>query len=398
MARFGAGGCADADVIKAAERAAADALAPLGRRRPDLVCFFVCSADADDFALAATRIADVTQGRAVLGCSAPGVLGGDTVLESTAAVSVWVAVLPGVAVRTFHLEVMAVDEGLAVIGLPERRGDDQVALLLAEPQSFPADNFVERLNAQMPGLAVVGGVAGTQLAGSKPMLFHDGRCVERGAVGAFLGGPVTARVVVAQGCRAVGQAMVVTATERNVLLALAGQPAAAKLEEIVSMLPPDEQALASRELLLGVVMDEYADEHESGDFVVRRIIGSDEATGGVLLAAAIAVGTSVRLHVRDAEAAGVELTTALGWLADSTDLDQIDGVLLFSGQARSGLFAREDHEIAAVRSALGGPAIAGLLTGGEVGPAGGRNWLHSGSLAILAFGSGRFVPRGARPD
>lgn len=397
MARFGAGVCADADVVTSAERAARDAIAPLAGRIPDLVCFFVCSPDAEDFALAAARLADITQGRAVLGCSAPGVLGAGTVVESAAAVSVWAAVLPGTVVRTFHLEVMAVDDGLAVIGLPERRDDDEVALLLAEPHSFPADAFVDRLNVQMPGLPVVGGVAGTQLAGGQPMLFHDGRCVDRGAVGAFLGGPVAARAAVAQGCRAVGPSMVVTATERNVLVSLAGLPAAAKLEEIVSMLPPDEQALSSRDLLLGIVMDEYADEHDSGDFVVRRILGTDDATGGVRLAGVVAVGTSVRLHVRDAKAAGVHLSAVLASLTDATGFDQVEGVLLFTGRSRSGLFAHDNHEVAAVRDRLGAPAIAGLLTGGEVGPAGGRNWLHSSAAAILAFGSGPAASRGTRP-
>lgn len=402
MARFGAGVSADADVVIAAERAAADAVAELGGRAPDLVCFFVCSPDPEDFALAAARIADLTRGRATLGCSAAGVLGDRTVVESAVAVSVWAAVLPGAVVRTFHLEVMAVDDGLAVIGLPERRDDDEVALLLAEPHAFPADNFVERLNAQMAGLVVVGGVAGSQFAssqsiGAQPMLYHDGRCVDRGAVGAFLGGPVAARAAVAQGCRAVGPPMVVTAVDRNVVVSLAGSPAAAKLEEIVSMLPPDEQALSSRELSLGVVMDEYADEHDSGDFVVRRVLGTDRATGGILLAGLVDVGTSVRLHVSDAEAAAVQLSSVLASFTDGTGLDEVEGMLMFTSRSRTDLFAAHTHEVDTVREVLGAPAVAGMLTGGEVGPAGGRNWLHSAATAMLAFGSGSSAARGTRP-
>ncbi|MDQ1709227.1 MAG: hypothetical protein QOG49_612 [Frankiaceae bacterium] len=396
MARFGAGVCGDADVVVAAERAAADALSTLGGRTPDLVCFFVCSTDADDFALAASRIADLTRGLAIIGCSAAGVLGAETVIESSASVSVWAALLPGVIVRSFHLEVMAVDDGLAVVGLPERRDDDEIALLLIEPASFPADSFVARLNAQLAGLPVVGGVAGTQFAGGQPMLFHDGRCVDRGAVGVFIGGRVSVRAAVAQGCRAVGPPMVVTATDRNVITQLAGVAAAFKLEEIVSMLPADEQALASRELLLGVVMDEYAEDHDSGDFIVRPILGTDQATGGVLLAGVVAVGTSVRLNVRDADAAGMELAAMLSALADGPAGD-VGGALLFSGRSRAGLFATPTHEVSAVRDVLGTSAIAGLLTAGEVGPAGGRNWLHSSSATVLAFGSAPATTRAATP-
>lgn len=397
MARFGAGLCADADVVLAAERASADAVAGLGGKTPDLVCFFVCSTSADDFAVAAARVTEFTAGRAVIGCTAPGVLGAGRVVEAAASVSVWAAVLPGASVRTFHLEVMAVDDGLAVIGLPETREDDEMAVLLVDPQSFPADSFVEGLNRQKPGLPVVGGVAGSQLAGGQPLLFHDGRCVDRGAVGVFLGGPVGARAVVAQGCRAVGPPMVVTASERNAILSLANAPAAAKLEEVISMLPPDEQALASKELLLGIVMDEYADEHDSGDFVVRRILGTEQPTSGILLAGAVAVGTSVRLHVPDAEAAGVQLSSALAALTSGTGLDVVEGALVFTGRTRSRLFATADHEVALLQEVLGSPAVAGMLTGGEIGPGSGRNWLHSSAVGILAFGSGPSAVRGTRP-
>jgi small ligand-binding sensory domain FIST len=190
--------------------------------------------------------------------------------------------------------------------------------------------------------------------------------------------------------------MVVTATERNVITQLAGVPAAAKLEEVVSMLPADEQALASRELLLGVVMDEYADDPDSGDFVVRPILGTDPATGGVLLAGVVAVGTSVRLNVRDADAAGMQFASMLKSLADEPSGDA-DGVLLFSGRSRAGLFASQTHEVTAIRDVLGASAISGLLTAGELGPAGGRNWLHWSSAAILAFGPAAASARSVRP-
>jgi len=125
-------------------------------------------------------------------------------------------------VRTFHLEVMRADAGLAVVGLPERSPDDAVALLLADPWSFPADGFVERSNEALAGLPIVGGLAtGPRGAGSTRLLV-DGRVVERGAVGVLLGGPVAARALVSQGCRPIGPPMTVTAAEGNVLLALAG--------------------------------------------------------------------------------------------------------------------------------------------------------------------------------
>src|SRR5206468_12266371 len=107
-------------------------------------------------------------------------------------------------------------------------------------------------------------------------LFADGQVADRGAVGVVLSGPVGARTLVSQGCRPVGPPMTVTRADGNVLLELAGVAARRKLEEVLSALDPVDQALASRGLQLGVAMDEYADEHDQGDFLVRGIAGLDE--------------------------------------------------------------------------------------------------------------------------
>src|SRR4051794_25563689 len=121
MGRFGDGLAVDADLMRAAEDAAAEALAPLGGRRPDLTMVFVCGADADAVAAAGERAGAVTGAAAVVGCSAPGVIGGGHGVEAASAVAVWCAVLPDVRGRAFHLEGMPASAGLGVGGLPRRR-------------------------------------------------------------------------------------------------------------------------------------------------------------------------------------------------------------------------------------------------------------------------------------
>jgi small ligand-binding sensory domain FIST len=124
----------------------------------------------------AERVAGLTGAGTVIGCSAGGVIGAGRGLEHTEAVSVWAAVLPGAHIRSFHLEVMRVDDGLAVVGLPERHPDDSACVLLADPFSFPVDTFVEGINDKMPGLPIVGGVAsGVHGAGSTRLVLGAGR-------------------------------------------------------------------------------------------------------------------------------------------------------------------------------------------------------------------------------
>ena len=221
VARFGDGLAVDADLVRAAESAAIAARGPLGGLSPDLACVFVCGSEPDQVEEALQRAASVLRARTVIGCSASGVIGAAQGIEATSAVSVWAAVLPGVRVRAFHLEVIRTEGGMAILGLPESEDADEVAVVVADPYSFPADGFVEQANTAL-ALPLVGGLAtGSRGPGSTRLLI-DGRVVDRGAVGVVLGGPVGAQAMVSQGCRPVGPAMTVTAAEGNLLLELAG--------------------------------------------------------------------------------------------------------------------------------------------------------------------------------
>ena len=382
MSRFGDGLATGTDLLAAADEATAAALAPLGGRVPDLVCAFV-SGDPAQAAAALERVAQRSGSPASLGCTAGGVLAGSAGVEGRSAVAVWAAVLPGARVRTFHLEVMTGGPTAAVLGLPppDERGDE-VALLLADPWSFPADGFVTRANAAVPGLAVVGGLASGAATAGTTRLLVDGRVVERGAVGALIGGS-GAVAVVSQGCRPVGPAMTVTDATGNVVRGLAGTRALEKVEQVIAQLPPQEQALASSGLQLGVAVDEYADDL---DWLVRSVHGVERESGGLVVGDLVPVGRTVRLQVRDADAADADLRAALARYRALTRDAPAGGALLFSCNGRGAhLFGTADHDPALVRTELAAQGLAGFFAAGELGPVAGRNHLHGLTASLLAF-------------
>ncbi len=390
--RFGSGlaqAAATSDLIGAARSAAATARVALGGETPDLACVFVCGLDAETIAAAGAVARKELGAAAVIGCSASGVIGTEAGCELEPAVAVWAAVLPGVRVRTFHLDVMRGHDGLTVLGLPDPEIDDAVGVLLADPWSFPVDGFVELSNEVLPGLPLVGGLAGSALgvAGRATCLFRDGEVLESGAVGVLLGGDVDVSTVVSQGCRPVGPTMVVTGAQGNELLSLAGTPATEKLQEVLTALDPDDRRLALTGLQIGIAMDEYAEEHERGDFLIRGVAGLHPDRGSIVVGDVVDVGRTVRFQVRDADAAHDELEQVLARFR--TDAGAAQGALLFSCNGRgASMFGSADHDPKLVSAGLDVPALAGFFAGGEIGPVGGRNHLHGFTASILAFGGG----------
>jgi small ligand-binding sensory domain FIST len=388
MTRCGDDLAVDADLVWAAERAADQAVSGLGGGTPDLAAVFVCTPEPDDAAAALQRAAERTGARTVLGCSAAGVIGGGRGVEMTSSASVWAATLPGASLRSFHLEVLRTSESIAVVGMPPQRGDDAAALLVADPYSFPIDAFVEQTNEVLPGLALSGGLASGLRGSGSTRLLVDGVVHDRGAVGVVLGGAVRSTALVSQGCRPVGPAMTVTAAEGNVILGLAGVPATEKLEQVVAALSPDEQAMVSGGLQVGLAMDEYAEVHARGDFLVRGVVGAEPDRHGLVVGDVVEVGRTVQFQVRDAGTADVDLRDVLRTTYDRDGHD-VAGALLFSCTGRgAGLFGSADHDVRAVRDGLAAPGVAGFFAAGEIGPVGGRNHLHGFTASVLAFSGG----------
>jgi small ligand-binding sensory domain FIST len=394
VSRFGVGLAADADLARAAEQAARRALASLGSRRPDLALVFICGPDPGAVAEAAERAVLETGAPSSLGGTSTGVFAGGAAVELDAAVAVWCAVLPEVRLRGFHLEAMPAAAGMAVVGLPEPAPDDAVALLFADPWSFPVDGFIEQSNVTT-SLPFVGGLASGLGGRGATRLLLDGRVLDRGAVGAVLSGPVGARPLLSHGCRPVGPNMTVTAADGNVILGLAGVPALQKLESIIAGLGGDDQAAVSTGLQLGVAMDEYAHEHDRGDFLIRGIAGIDQRRGGIVVGDLVDVGRTVRFQLRDANTADSDLRDTLKHFRDRSRIDNVESVLLFScnGRGRS-MFATADHDPVVVRDVLGTEQVAGFFAAGEIGPVGGHNHVHGLTASMLVFGSGAAADRG----
>ena len=329
--------------------------------------------------------------RALIGCGAGGTVAGGSELEDTPGVVVWAASMPGAELETMHLSAERDAEGFRLLGLPESMaagadGDpagDESVIAFCDPFSFPAEELLAALERVRPNVPVLGGLASASFAGGG-VLLRDGDLHTDGAVAVRLRG-VQVLPCVSQGATPVGPEMTITRAEANVIAELAGKPAMERLGEVIASLPERERELAAAGVLVGLVIDENRPEYERGDFLVRPIIGADRQSGAIAIGEPVRIGQTVRLQVRDGASADEDLRQALRSQAQALGSDGAAGALLFTCNGRgSHMFEIPDHDASAVEDALGAPT-AGFFCAGEIGPVGGRNFLHGFTATIAVF-------------
>ena len=97
-------------------------------------------------------------------------------------------------------------------------------------------------------------------------------------------------------------------------------------------------------------------------------------------------GQTLQFQLRDPEAADEDLIELLSRTKGELGGETPVGALLCSCNGRGvGLFGTPDHDAKALNEALGALPVAGFFCNGEIGPVGGKNFLHgfTASMALI---------------
>lgn len=310
-------------------------------------------------------------------------MGAGREIEEGPAAVVWAASMPGAKISTHHFEVQQEDEGFRVLDLPDAADLGDAMIVLADPYSFATEALLGSLEEISPGMPVLGGLASASAVGSAS-LFREGEVLNGGAVACSLSG-ISILPCVSQGAAPVGPEMTITAAHANVIEELASKSAIERIEEAIAGLDLRERQLAASGLMLGIVIDENQPEYGRGDFLVRPIIGADSEAGTLAVGEQVRVGQTVRIHIRDGASADEDLRDALRAQAEALGGTRPAGALLFTCNGRgSHMFEVPDHDASAIEDALGAPA-GGFFCAGEIGPVGGRNFLHGFTATMAVF-------------
>jgi len=410
-----------ADAQAAAAEVCQSAMAALSGPA-DLGMLFVSPHHLDHVTAVAETVSRCSGARALLGCTAEAIVGGDKEVEHQPAVSLWLARLPSVRLTPMHLRYERTPEGGTIVGWPEDLPAtwprDSTLLVLGEPFSFPCDLLLHRLNEDQPGVPVIGGMASAAHQPGVNRLILGNEVHSEGAVAVLIDGPVRIHAVVSQGCRPIGRPMIVTKADRHLIETLGGRPALAQLQELFASLSPAEQRSVQSGLHLGIVTNEYQERFGRGDFLVRNVIGADGDTGAIAVGDYVRVGQTVQFHIRDAKTADEDLRELLAGLrtgaqsgrredkaaeskgpgaTEESPGGRIDhashlaaAALLFTCNGRgTRLFPEPHHDATALREALGSIPVAGFFAAGEIGPVAGKNYVHGFTASVAIFSPGQ---------
>lgn len=386
---YAAGYSTAADLSVALQSVCDDVIRGLNGNVPDLSFLFVSHSHREHFADLARFVSEKTQTRHLLGCTGETIAGGSHEIESGPVISLLAASLPGAQLQAFHAEFSQTPDGIICAGLPTETPPDapepRAVFLLGEPFSSAPQSILDRLKDDLPDVPVVGGMASGAHAPGMNRLFLDHQTIDHGAVGVVVRGGPRIRTVVSQGCRPIGTHFVVTKGQQNVVQQLSGLPAMQRLGEVLQDLPDRDRRLVQNGLHLGIVINEYQESFDRGDFLIANVLGADPNDESMTIGNTIRVGQTVQFHVRDAVTADEDLTQLLQEeLARNSARPQ--AALLFSCNGRgSHMFPAPNHDASCIQSLAGPLPLAGFFAQGELGPVGGQNYIHGYTASIVCF-------------
>jgi len=329
--------------------------------------------------------------RELVGCSGGGVIGGGHEVESGPALSVTVAWLPEVGLKSFALD------GEAVQALAERPQSWHELLslepehapnfvLFPNPFTCPVQELVDGLDAAYPDSPKVGGMASGGQDRSTTCLFLRQGIEEAAVIGLVLWGDIEMETAVAQGCRPIGVPFIVTHCHKNLAIQLDGEAAIKALDKVFGNLNKADRERFRASPQVGVGLHAGKAPFRQGDYLLRNVLGVDRDKGAVAVGTLLKVGMELRFHIRDANTSAVDLGVVLGSAAHR--VGNADGALLFSCLGRGeGLYGRPGHDTGVFKKYFQDVPIGGFFGNGEIGPVQGKTYLHGYTSSFAIFRS-----------
>jgi small ligand-binding sensory domain FIST len=355
----------------------------------DLAVVFVSAHHVSQYRLLPGMLHKSLTIRELVGCSGGGIIGGGREIESGPALSVTVAHLPEVGLKSFALDAEAVE------ALAERPNSwrellelepehDINFILLPNPFICPAQRLLDGLDAAFPDSPKAGAMASGGEDRATTALFLRQGVEDAAVIGLVLWGDIQMDTAVAQGCRPIGAPFILTHCHKNLATQLDGEPAVKALDKVYGNLSEADRKRFRKSPHVGIGLHTGKHPFRQGDYLLRNVLGVDREKGAVALGARLKIGMELRFHIRDADTSAVDLDVVL----DSAGhrVKDAKGALLFSCLGRGeGLYGIPGHDSGVFHKYFKDVALGGFFGNGEIGPVQGKTYLHGYTSAFAIF-------------
>jgi len=323
------------------------------------------------------------------GCSSAGLIAGAREFENAGGLALALYSLPGAELKGVRFTQAQVEEANGAYWQLETGVEPKHTngwLVFIDPFHLDSEGWMRGWNEAYAPVPAFGGLASGDASDPTTQVYLNGDVFEDGGVAVSVGGEVKLAGVISQGCTPIGESWTLTRVEKNLIHHIGNRPAYAVLAETFQKLPPEEQRKAAGNLLIGLVVNEYREDFHRGDFLVRNLISGDPNSGVLAVGALPRAGQMMQFQRRDAAAATEDMTELLaranGQLGGAT---VYGGCLCCCNGRGQNLFGEPNHDAGLVQKQLGPLGLAGFFGNGEIGPVGGKNYLHGFTASLALF-------------
>jgi len=331
----------------------------LGRADPETTLGFVYVTDmlAEDMSSILTYLRQKTGVEQWVGTVGLGICAVDAEYFDQPAVAAMLAPLPPDGFCVFP----SISKGAEQLsdGLRDWIGRTAPALGLvhADPTHESLAPLIEELASETSGF-LVGGLTSSRAAAHQ----IAGRLTGGGVSGVLFSGAVPLVTGLTQGCTPIGESHEISDCLDNVLIGLDGRKALDVFkEEIGPKMAGDLSAVGG---LIHAALPIHGS--DTGDYMVRSLIGIDPERGWLAIAGQVEPGDRVVFVRRDPDSAANDLDRMLTRLKERLDGPPRGGIYVSCIARGPNMFEETGAEMAMIRESLGDIPLIGFYANGEI--------------------------------
>jgi small ligand-binding sensory domain FIST len=274
------------------------------------------------------------------------------------AVAAMIGEFPADSFRVFPAMVKDLDEFTARNGDWIAEHKPYLGLVHGDPSNPYTEALIKQLAERTSSGFLVGGLASSR---DRVYIYADD-LTQGGVAGVLFSGQVGVVTRLSQGCSPIGPQRSVTEAQRNIMIRLDEEPALDVLKRDIGEILSRDLTRIGGYIFAGLPIPGT----DTGDYLVRNLVGIDPERGLVAIGDMVAPGAQVMFCRRDANTAQEDLLRMLDGLKRAMSGPPRGAIYISCLGRGMNLFGSNSEELKLIRSELGDFPLVGFYANGEI--------------------------------